>query len=343
MRHSCGSPRVIVCVQVAVLLCALGLVVGELTRRGLPPDECVFVAANAGEWEVVSRHLMWNEAYILEAGYPRGFTLLHIAACEGNVNAMGMLLSRGADVNARGVYGETPLMCAARVGAVNAVECLLTKEAQIDAHDRDGNTALHWACGEGHTDIADVLIANGAGVAVHSVYGMTPLEHAVIGCSSETVKLLAAHGADVNAGEAYGRPILSLALPVCRCKDVSGLIGELIACGANISARDAVGATPLHNAVALGALTVAEIMICHGADVNATDRDGYTPLHRVIVADELSGNVRSRIAVLLINNGADLSAKTVDGRTPMGVALDKRVWDIVEVIRRGRIAGARRR
>jgi ankyrin repeat protein len=77
--------------------------------------------------------------------------------------------------------------------------------------------------------------------------------------------------------------------------------------GADVNARTAAGATPLHG----GEKEIAEFLIARGADVNARDKDGKTPLH---VA---AGNGRTAVVELLIAKGADINAKTT-GPLPSG-------------------------
>ena len=46
-------------------------------------------------------------------------------------------------------------------------------------------------------------------------------------------------------------------------------VRALLAAGANINARDSLGATALHDAAWTGKREIAALLIAHGADVNA--------------------------------------------------------------------------
>src|SRR5262249_10862819 len=59
-------------------------------------------------------------------------------------------------------------------------------------------------------------------------------------------------------------------------QDEPDLADFLIRQGADVSAKNDMGMTPLHIAQ-YG--TIEEVLVRHGADVNATARDGWTPLH----------------------------------------------------------------
>jgi predicted LPLAT superfamily acyltransferase len=50
-----------------------------------------------------------------------GDTLLHLAASNGNIDDMRILIRAGSDVNRAGEKGETPLHLAARFGEVEVV------------------------------------------------------------------------------------------------------------------------------------------------------------------------------------------------------------------------------
>jgi len=74
-----------------------------------------------------------------------GHTPLHSAAGGGNPEAVNLLISSGADANARDAHGGTPLHWAVRIGNEKAVELLLASGASANAANAFGNTPLHIA------------------------------------------------------------------------------------------------------------------------------------------------------------------------------------------------------
>jgi ankyrin repeat protein len=68
-----------------------------------------------------------------------------------------LLLSHGADPNARGALGRTPLMNAAEWHDPAAVELLLAAGADVRARDRWGASALDKASEEGRAEIVRIL------------------------------------------------------------------------------------------------------------------------------------------------------------------------------------------
>jgi ankyrin repeat protein len=56
------------------------------------------------------------------------------------------------------------------------------------------------------------------------------------------------------------------------------VVKVLLENGADVSATDTHGGTPLHYAAALGYKGVAEVLLANKANVNARDGNGNTPL-----------------------------------------------------------------
>ena len=90
------------------------------------------------------------------------FALIH-ACATGDLQTARMLVSQGADVNARTpVQGGTALMLAAMKGKLKLVELLLANGAEVNASSPEGNTAYSFAESYGHAEITKLLLAHGA-------------------------------------------------------------------------------------------------------------------------------------------------------------------------------------
>ena len=87
------------------------------------------------------------------------------------------LLDHQADIDQAGVLnkGFTPLMLAARQGKVDMLELLLANNASIDVTDKKGFTALSWAAQRGHQVIADFLLLYNADVDIPTKERLTAL------------------------------------------------------------------------------------------------------------------------------------------------------------------------
>ncbi|GJP34782.1 hypothetical protein CLOM_g19211 [Closterium sp. NIES-68] len=160
-------------------------------------------------------------------------TPLHEAAAEDAAEAVRLLLSLGrppsaagsgagegersaeesgavaADVDARNMFGETPLHIAAKCGSANCVKVLLEGGAAANAAASNRATPLHlavWAAintadvaaGSGAADVAagrgqpkildvvELLLQHGADVAAQDKDGNSPLSHIQLGSTSVT-------------------------------------------------------------------------------------------------------------------------------------------------------------
>lgn len=74
-----------------------------------------------------------------------GYTPLHRACYNGRLKAIGVLLARGANVNAVSRDGWTPLHSAARWAKAKAVTLLVENGANLNAQTQGGLTPLHLA------------------------------------------------------------------------------------------------------------------------------------------------------------------------------------------------------
>ncbi len=127
------------------------------------------------------------------------------------------LLALGADVNARGQHGDTPLHAAARSGSVDLVELFLSHGADVDARNDEGHTPL---VSVRSSPIAidplprvQALVRRGADINAQNLLGESLLLHYVRTSQREVVAWLLANGADPDLANHEGESPRSLAGP----------------------------------------------------------------------------------------------------------------------------------
>ncbi|THG23589.1 hypothetical protein TEA_005014 [Camellia sinensis var. sinensis] len=122
----------------------------------------------------------------------KGFIALHYAAEKGHKEFLRLLISKGAEVDAKSDSG-TPLQCAAAKGRKEAVKILLDRNANAGANPNlgsRGQTPLTIAVCEGETEVIKCLLKAGANLNVTNLDGLTALELAALHGNHELVMML---------------------------------------------------------------------------------------------------------------------------------------------------------
>lgn len=136
-----------------------------------------------------------------------------ITACKnGDARRAEQLLHLGADANAIGYTGETPLGTALiklddgrwKRHADGCVRVLLHAGADPN-HPHRHTTPLHLAVGTGKTDVVDLLLRHGADPNAETRSSLAPIWMATYKNDSPMAGLLLQHGANPNARDELGR------------------------------------------------------------------------------------------------------------------------------------------
>lgn len=142
------------------------------------------------------RHLLAADAGAVHARSPDGFTPLHYSAFFGRAEAAGLLLERGAEVDAEAANPTRvhPLHSAVAGGHTQVVRRLLAAGADSGARQQQGFTPLMGAAAGGHREILELLLAAGADPAAESDDGKTARDLAAERGHPELAERLAAAG-----------------------------------------------------------------------------------------------------------------------------------------------------
>lgn len=269
-----------------------------------------------------------------------GFTLLGIALLEahdgGSLEIVQMLIDAGANVNGyNSASGTTVLHTAASYGFSSAVEMLLSAGADPNARDVRGYPVLQRALNhEPSPEILEAIHALfDAGADMNTVdhEGRSLLFRALLFYDKEIVQAMIERGADIHALDRYGRPLLYPTL--------SGLPGGpektrlLVDEGADPDARDILG-TPVLSLGLNSNWNEIEALLEAGADPNACDAQGNPPLVYAIRPSSAPDpkvdyieNVR-----LLVDAGADVNATVLGGDTILAFARRNSSPEIIEYL-----------
>jgi ankyrin repeat protein len=140
----------------------------------------VFEAAVVGDIARV-RALVAREPGLVTARNPIGWTPLHFAGFGGKLDAVKLLLERGAvlDARATNVFRNTPLQTASLCGEREVIAYLLERGADPNIRQGEGFGPLHDAAALGRIDIIQLLLDHGASINARGDTGATPLAIAV--------------------------------------------------------------------------------------------------------------------------------------------------------------------
>jgi ankyrin repeat protein len=215
-------------------------------------------------------------------GYPQLHQAVYSCHDEHVRPIAEFLISKGADINAKGYEDKTPLHM---VGCRELGELLIAKGADIEALDKYGQTPVFEACSvTGKKEVCEFFLSKGANIEARDKGGCTPLWRA---CASNNLKfceLLLSKGADIEARDKKGRtPLWRVCSSINKAasKKNRKVCEFLISKGADIEARDEEDRTPLFIACSENNSEIATLLISKGADVNAKDNRGWTPLRQV--------------------------------------------------------------
>ena len=192
-------------------------------------------------------------------------TPLIIAAHNGHLNSVKILLSYKADIEARGTLkigdevseGCTPLWGAAAADHLDVVKLLLEQNADVDSKTSTGSTPLRVAAHKGHLDIVRCLVESGADVNARS------------DCKEESTPLVTFyHG--LFSGNGILSVIDTYLIQLCKVRRTAlhdaverghlKIVSELLALGAS-QLPNGLGLTPLLYACDEGSIEMVEHII----------------------------------------------------------------------------------
>ena len=318
--------------------------VTSVNTRGKTPLHTAFSLYRSNT-PAVCRPLITNES--VNVADRLGNRTLHIAARNGNIQTVQLLVDCGADVNALNGDGQTPLHTAVggEKDCPELCSILLKHDAKIDVVDKDGNQPLHLACKRRHAATGNLLLSNGADVTALNKQQQRPLhlanesilnsfqvhsgDHAlhIVARNGDiqTVQLLVDCGADVNALNEDGQtPLHTAAGGEKDCPELCSILLK----HNEIDAVDKDGNQPLHLACDAALTSTVQHLLDCNADVLATNNFYQTALHKAAC----SKRDCPEVCVMLIAKGAQVNATDGNGDTSKHVACQKGKMNTVDVL-----------
>ena len=240
---------------------------------------------------------------------PDGWTPLAIAAAEGHVDVIKVLLApKGAPPKAiRRTVSAASGADAATVGAMVA----RFRGPSPEQIGPGGWTPLMQAAGNGHAAATRALLEHGATLSAENNWGRTALDIARQRGHQEVVALLEKAGAAKTDARALIGGVRWLQ---------PDAFSALVAKTENVSAVDSDDRSALSHAVSLRRREHARILLEHDADPNQPDQPfGRTPL---IIALSDGGNIQKRLPSVFRPDPEHVSTFFVAGGEPRNVDVE---------------------
>ncbi|XP_013066522.2 uncharacterized protein LOC106054975 isoform X1 [Biomphalaria glabrata] len=282
--------------------------------------------------------------------YLNNSPILCVAAREGFVDMVSLLIEFGADPNAASDTSMTALCHAAAAGQLEVMRILCRKNARLSAQDNQGQcAAIHavihgqrdalifllqskWpvvtgeptkdeaitqsfvaAGATGNRQILEYLHQNYSGSRLNlmdTLLQETALTAACLHGRRETAHFLLDCGADVSLPNSKSFTPL-----LCAAKSGKWEICDmLMAAGADISTPDKYGRTPLMIAASEGHIRVVNLLLEKGAKQNSTDKEGLTALCWACLRGHMF------VVEALVKQGSDVHHTDNSGRSPLHLA-----------------------
>ena len=204
-------------------------------------------------------------------------TPLWFAATNGSAEMVDRLLTTEADVNAVTATGATPLMAAALSGSVEAIDVLVERGAFLNSRETEnGQTALMFAAWENRPEAIRALVRLGAHVGLTSlVTSMIESRLDEYGNPVPQRRRRVPGGNSVMGG--------MTALLFAARDGHQAAVRALLDVGADADqASGGDGSSPMVIAIANGHYTVAQMLLDHGADPNLVNIDGLGPVYATV-------------------------------------------------------------
>lgn len=333
----------------------MGLLAGVLAIT--KPPQKVFTDSNYADfYECISNaHHYYddvvdyiNQGIDFNRPGPWGDTPLHIAARYDRPATTELLIRSGASIEARNVFGETPLAVAISNWSFDAFDKLLLNGAKVDVCSNDGMTVMmnawRWSPEiyerllkiAGHPDFGDMevealhgsrdgiraLIRAGVSVDTPNAYGWNPLQ---IGIRNPQLPNLFGfrqitmieYSKNLAVLTPQGDNLLNLAVQGADHWTIRHLIKK----GVNINHQNNLGETPLIQIYKYGPTMWYDsrewipMMLQCGANPNLKDQDGWTALMYAVRSHYNWSEINR-----LLEAGADHQIKNKAGKTALDIA-----------------------
>ncbi|XP_034165811.1 caskin-1 isoform X9 [Pangasianodon hypophthalmus] len=212
-----------------------------------------------------------------------GFSALHHAALNGNLELISLLLDSQAMVDIRDQKGMRPLHYAAWQGKSEPMKMLLKSGSSVNAQSDEGQIPLHLAAQHGHYDVSEMLLQHQSNPCIVDNAGKTPLD---LACEFGRVGVV--------------QLLLSSNMCAALLEPKPG------------DSTDPNGTSPLHLAAKNGHIDIIRLLIQAGIDINRQTKAG-TALHEAALCG------KTEVVRLLLDSGINATVRNTYSQTALDI------------------------
>ncbi|XP_053504368.1 caskin-1 isoform X3 [Ictalurus furcatus] len=212
-----------------------------------------------------------------------GFSALHHAALNGNLELISLLLDSQAMVDIRDQKGMRPLHYAAWQGKSEPMKMLLKSGSSVNTQSDEGQIPLHLAAQHGHYDVSEMLLQHQSNPCIMDNAGKTPLD---LACEFGRVGVV--------------QLLLSSNMCAALLEPKPG------------DSTDPNGTSPLHLAAKNGHIDIIRLLIQAGIDINRQTKAG-TALHEAALCG------KTDVVRLLLDSGINATVRNTYSQTALDI------------------------
>lgn len=272
---------------------------------------CCMTAVYKGYDEVLKLLIEGTSTEIMDTKFN---TALLVAAGQGEVEIMKLLLDRKANFNHKNFYGKTALHFACAKGQEAAVKLLLIQKANHKLRDNSKYTGLHSAVEGGNKRVASLLLEHdfSMGKRKNRLY-QTALHYNARKGTLRIAEKLILYGNGLDNKCQCGRTPLHYACQTGNEDIVQFFLEEG---GPSVTEKDVCDATVLHFSAEGGNKSLVELFLQKGLCALDKTLHQTTVLHH----SEKSGNIKCM--ELLLGFDLDVNALDVGGKSALHYATE---------------------
>jgi len=299
------------------------------TQTATAGQEVLLVAVKNNNLDEL-RLLLLQSNVDVDVRTPLGQTALHLAAKNGQFEAVKLLLISGANPKALDARGCSPLHLAADCPVNNTarrqvVDLLSIMCTDLNAKTNEGETALSLSLKSNNLDIFRQLLEKGSDVRTVNLNNWTLLHIAAEMNICELLDMLEIDClkplSDTTSLDTGMTP-LHLAAHFGHLDMVKGLVERNLF---SMSIKDGLGQSALQVSIKERHLQVAGFLLDRGWDANEQASGGLTCLHLAVKNNDLDA------VNLLLGKGANADVQDSSGLIPLQYALSGNAEDVTQL------------